>query len=69
MNILKRTKRMWELANKDTKALEELTQEQVDGLPDDDQQAVFLGEGTHDEWLKQERADKGLTNIFDIDND
>ncbi len=60
---------MWELANKDTKALEELTQEQVDGLPDDDQQAVFLGEGTHDEWLKQERADKGLTNIFDIDND
>lgn len=60
---------MWELSKKDSKALLELTQEQLDGIPDEDTQAIFFGEGSHEEWEKQERADKGLTNIFDIDND
>lgn len=69
MNLFKRINRTWELSKKDPKALAELTQEQIDSIPDEDTQAVFLGEGTHEEWLKQERADKGLTNIFDIDRE
>ena len=34
-------------------------------LPDDDS-AVFIGEGTEDEWNDQQVADKGLRGVFGI---
>lgn len=70
MNLFKRTKRIWQLSKKDPDLVDALIEQDIKDIPDvpGDEMVTFLGEGTHEEWLKQEREDNGLTNIFDIDN-
>lgn len=61
--MLKRIKRMIELSKKDPEALkvlENLTEEQLDQIPEaGDGKAVFIGEGTHEEWEDQKKEDEG----------
>lgn len=60
MNPFKRIKRLWKLSKKDPEALMNLTNEQINDLPDEDQKAVWLGEGTLEEWEEQQEKDKGF---------
>lgn len=71
MNLIQRSKRIWQLSKKDPDLVDALIEQEIQDIPDvpSDEKAVFLGEGTHEEWLKQEREDNGLTNIFDIDHE
>lgn len=61
--MLKRIKRLWQLTKKDSKALEVLeglSDEQLAIIPDEsDGKAEFLGSGTQEEWLEQQRDDDG----------
>lgn len=67
MNLPKRIKRMWQLSSKDPKAIDKLTNEEIEAIPDEgDGKAVFLGEGSHEEFLEQQKEDKGFKNIFGI---
>ncbi len=66
MKILKRIKRILDLSKKDPKALallESLDEEQLALVPEEelgDGNAVFIGEGTHDEFVEFEKEEKGL---------
>lgn len=61
---------MWQLSNKDPKAVEKalsLTKEDLDYMPEiGDSGAVFFGEGTEKEFKEQEKADKGMKGIFGL---
>lgn len=63
--MLNRIKKLWKLSKKNSEALsvlENLTQEQLDLVPDEgDGKAVFIGEGTEEEFKEQEKEDKGLS--------
>ena len=69
--MFKRIRRLWTLSRKDPEILEkyaELTPEEIKQIPDaskGDGKAVFFGEGTTDEFIEQERADKGLKGWYD----
>lgn len=59
--MLNRIRNIIKLSGKDQQKLAELTDEQIDSLPDEGNgNAVFLGEGSHEEFEEQERADKGF---------
>ncbi len=67
MQIIKKIKRIIELAKKDSKALavlENLTDEQLAIVPpapeEGDGKAVFISEGTHEDFLEFEKEEKGL---------
>lgn len=69
MNLFKRTKRLWKLSKKDPETLENfmnLSDKQIMDIPDEDQKAVFLGEGTQEEFEEQQREDKGFKGIFGL---
>lgn len=64
--MFKRIKRLIKLSSKDPKALEALTEEQIDSIPEaGDGNAEFFGEGTEEEFLDQERAEVGLKAWYD----
>jgi len=64
--MFKRLKKLIALSKKDPKALEileSLTDDQLALVPEEnlgDGKAVFISEGTHDEFLEQEKEDKGM---------
>jgi len=64
--MLNRLKRIWQLSKKDPKKLAELTDEQIDKLPEaGNGKAEFLGVGTEEEFLEQENEDKfGFKKLF-----
>lgn len=69
--MLKRLKRLWELTNKDKNTLDafmKLTDKEIMSIPDKGYgKAVFLGEGTHEEFIEQEREDKfGTKKLFNL---
>lgn len=65
--MFNRIKRMYELSKKDPKALDDLTDEQIEKLPDvGDGGAVFFGEGTEEEFKLMKEEDKGLKGIFGL---
>lgn len=66
MNLITRVKRIWKLSKKDKTSLDKLTNEQIDALPDEDTRAVFISEGTHEDYEEQVKEDKGLKGIFGI---
>jgi len=64
--MFKRLRRMWQLSDKDITAFESLTPEEIKNIPiAGDGKAEFLGEGTEEEYLEQERKDKGLKGWYD----
>ncbi len=62
--MLNRLKRAWSLPKKNPLILEELM-EQKD-IPDIGEGAVFLGEGTHEEFIEQQREDEGTKHWYDF---
>jgi hypothetical protein len=67
--MFKRIKKLWQLSNKDPKALEVLeglTDEQLKSVPDEgDGKAEWLGEGTEEEFIEQQRKDNGLQGWYE----
>lgn len=59
---------MYQLSKKEPEALkklENLTEEQLAFIPEDgDGKAVFLGEGTQEEYQEQVDEDKGFKHLF-----
>lgn len=65
--IFERLTKAWKLATKDQEKLDALTTEQIDAMPDmGDGKAVFLGEGSEEDYKEQEKEDKGLKGIFGL---
>lgn len=64
--MFQRLRKIIKLSKKDPDEVERLLDSQVDGLPDEDTKAVFLGQGTEDEYKEQEKQDKGLKGIFGL---
>lgn len=66
--MFKRVKRLLELSKKDPIALQKLTDEQLDSIPEaGDGKAEFLGVGTLEEFEEQERKDKfGVKKLFGL---
>lgn len=68
--MFKRLQRFWQLTKKDPKALErleKLTEEEMSYIPEiGNGKAVFLGEGTEEEFNEQEKRDKGIFGIFGL---
>jgi hypothetical protein len=69
--MFKRIRRIIELSRKDPEILdkyEKLTPEEIEQIPNvskGDGKAVFFGEGTTEEFIEQERADKGLLGWYE----
>ena len=66
--MLQRLKKLWALSRKDTKALEEVTPEQVDKLPEDnpgDGKAEFIPEATQEDFDEFEKEEKGTKAWYD----
>lgn len=58
--MLNRLKRAWKLSGKQPDIIEALTMDQINALPElGDGKAEFLGDGSHEEFIEQERADAG----------
>lgn len=59
---------MWDLSRKDQrvlKELEHLTEAEVEAIPEaGDGNAVFMGEGTHEEYEEMVKEDKGLSGWY-----
>lgn len=61
MNLFKRIKRTWVLANKDKDSLDDfmkLTDKEIMDLPDEDQKAIFFSEGSEEEYKEYENEKK-----------
>ena len=69
--MFNRLRRLWHLSKKEPKELEileSLTPDQLAEVPevvDGDGKAEFLGEGTHEEFVEQERADSGIRGWYE----
>ena len=69
--MIKRFRRMWELSKKDPEVLdkyEKLSPEEIEKIPEASKgngKAVFFGEGTSEEFVEQERKDKGLAGWYE----
>ncbi len=68
--MLKRIKRLMELSKKDPaalKRLEGLSDEQVATIPEaGDGKAVFISQGTEEEYREYEKEKRGLKGIFGL---
>jgi hypothetical protein len=67
--MFRRIKTLWTLSKKDDRvlrALDGLTQEELDALPDHKMptKAEFFGEGTAEEYVEQEREDLGMADWY-----
>lgn len=65
MNLIKRIRRTWQLANKDHETVDKLMVD-IDTIPDEETKAVFLGQGTVEEYEEQLKEDKGFKGIFGL---
>ena len=69
MKLIKRIKRLFELAKKDPEALkvlEGLTKEQLSVVPEEgDGKAVFFSEGSSEEYEKMLKSDNGLDKWYE----
>lgn len=69
--MFKRLKKLIALSRKDPKALkvlEDLTEEQLALVPEEelgDGKAVFISQGTNEEFLEQEKEDAGMKPWYD----
>lgn len=69
MNIITKIKRLWKLSSKDEKSIEEfmkLSDKEIMELPDEDTKAVFISEGTAEEYKDYQNEKKGIKGIFGL---
>jgi Mg2+/Co2+ transporter CorB len=63
--MLKRLKRMWNLSQKDPEILNNLTEEQINQIPNvGDGKAVFIPQGSEEDFKEFEKEEKGFKGIF-----
>lgn len=67
MNLLTRVKRIWQASKYDEELLEKQADlaEAIDAVQGDGN-AVFIGEGSHEEFEEMEKESKGLKGIFGL---
>ena len=67
--MFKTIRRMYELSKKDPEVLkvyESLTPEDIKDIPDrGNGKAVFIDDGTEEDFIEQERKDKGLSGWYE----
>ena len=69
MNLINKIKRLWKLSNKDQKSLEafmQLSDKEIMDLPDEDTKAVFISEGSAEEFKDYQNEQKGIKGIFGL---
>jgi hypothetical protein len=69
MNLINKIKRLWKLSGKDPKSLEEfmkLSNKEIMELPDEDTKAVFISEGSAEEFKDYQNENKGIKGIFGL---
>jgi hypothetical protein len=69
MNLINKIKRLWKLSGKDPKSLEEfmkLSDKEIMELPDEDTKAVFISEGSAEEFKDYQNENKGIKGIFGL---
>lgn len=60
--MINRFKKLWKLS----KDIESLTNERIDGLPDEgDGKAIFFGEGSSDEFSDLQKEENGLAEWYE----
>jgi len=58
---------MWKLSQKDPEILNNLTEEQIEAIPDaGDGKAVFIPLGSEEEFKQFENEEKGIKGIFGL---
>jgi len=71
--MIKRLKRLWQLSKKDKTYLDEfmkLSDKEIMEIPDEETSAVFISEGTIDEFKEFETKEKfGIKKLFGINNE
>lgn len=63
--MLNRLKRLWKLSKKDTKLIDSIPENVIDYLPDEESKAVFIGQGTYEEFEDLKREELGLKAWYD----
>lgn len=63
--MLNRLKRLWKLSKKDTKLIDSIPENVIDYLPDEESKAVFIGQGTNEEFEDLKREESGLKAWYD----
>jgi len=69
MNLLAKIKRLWKLSSKDQQSLEDfmkLSDKEIMELPDEDTKAVFISEGSAEEFKDYQNEKKGIKGIFGL---
>ncbi len=65
--MLKRLRRMWNLSQKDPEILNNLTEEQINQIPNvGDGKAEFIPQGSEEEFKQFENEEKGIKGIFGL---
>lgn len=60
-------KKLWKLSKKDPKKVDELLDDKIEALSDEgDGKAIFIGQGSEEEFRKQKDEDRGLKGIFGL---
>ena len=71
MNLVKKIKRLWKLSSKDPKTLQgfmQLSDKEIMELPDEEQKAVFISEGSAKEYKDFENEKKfGIKKLFGLE--
>lgn len=64
--MINRFKKLWKLSRKNSKDIESLTNERIDGLPDEgDGKAIYFGEGSSDEFSDLQKEENGLAEWYE----
>lgn len=70
-NRIKQLKKLWALAKKDKAVMDEfmkLSSKEIMDLPDEDQKAVFISQGSNEEFKDYENEKKfGVKKLFGIE--
>lgn len=63
--MINRIKKILELSKKDPKVIDSILKEDIEKLPDEgDGNAVFFGEGTHEEFEEFEKEESGMNKWY-----
>ena len=63
--MLKRIKKIWKLSKKDITSIDTLY-ENINAIPDEDTTAIFISQGSNEEYKDYENEQKGIKGIFNL---
>ena len=68
-NRIKQLRRLWTLAKKDETVMDEfmkLSSKEIMELPDEETKAIFISQGSNEEFKEYENEQKGIKGIFGL---